>query len=442
MCDPAGDTIAAIATPPGPGGVAILRISGPEAERIGRALFPKSKWESHRLVYGTIVHEGETLDEAMAVLMRAPRSYTREDVVELQCHGGDVTCRRVLDAALSLGARAASPGEFTRRAFENGRIDLAQAEGTMRLIGAQGEAEARAALRQMGGAVSRGIRAAQDRLTAMLAEIAACTDFPDEIEEAPTAQRLMEEADALAASLRDACDARKGRVLENGLSVVIAGRPNVGKSSLLNALLGEARAIVTDQPGTTRDAVHGTLLLDGLRVNLTDTAGLRAAAGEAEAIGIARAQEAIDAADLLLIVLDASLPLSPEDAALLEDTRDANRLILLNKSDLPPVLELPCDLALSAHTGEGIVSLREELARQAAITQSGNALLTQARHIDAAHRAAAALDDMSRALREGMPVDFAAVDAREALHALSEISGENAEERVVDAVFRDFCVGK
>lgn len=443
MCSQvANDTIAAIATPPGVGGIAILRVSGPDAARILASLLLRKRWESHRLYYGRIVHHGETLDEAMAVLMRAPRSYTREDVAEFHCHGGDTACRRVLEAVLSLGARPALPGEFTRRAYENGRIDLAQAEATMRLIGASGEAEARAALRQMDGAVSRGIHAAQARLSDMLAEIAACTDFPDEIEEAPTAEKLIAQAQALSAELAAACDARRGRVLESGLSVVIAGKPNVGKSSLLNALLGEARAIVTAQPGTTRDAVHGSLLLGGVRVNLTDTAGLRDADGEAERIGIERARAAVRAADLLLVVLDASQALDAEDEALLADTAGMERLVLLSKSDLPQVLELPHDMTISAETGEGIDTLRGLLAERAAAAQAGDALLTQARHVDAAGRAIAALIEMIAALTGGMPVDFAAVDAREALHALGEITGENAEESVVDAVFRQFCVGK
>ncbi|MCL1963796.1 MAG: GTP-binding protein, partial [Firmicutes bacterium] len=347
------------------------------------------------------------------------------------------------------------------RAFENGRIDLSQAEGAMLLIGAQGEAAARAALRQMDGAVSLRVRKAQDRLTAMLAEIAACTDFPDEIEEAPTARNLLREAVSLAADLRAACDARQGRVLAHGLDVVIAGKPNVGKSSLLNALLGETRAIVTSQPGTTRDTVHGSLSLSGVTVNLTDTAGLRAAEGEAEAMGVDRARRLMAAADLLLIVLDASAPVSTEDHQLLRDTKSAPRLVLLNKADLPfrgtgsldschkesnkiPAnpSALPHDLAISARTGEGIDALRARLGAAALGTRTGSALFTQARHADAAGRAAAHLEEMARALADGMPVDFAAVDAREALSALGEITGENVEESVVDAVFRDFCVGK
>lgn len=442
MSDSRADTIAAIATPPGTGGIAIVRISGASAQAIASALLGRTEWESNRLYHGHIRYEGETLDEAMAVLMRGPRSYTREDVAELQCHGGWQASRRVLKAVFALGARAAEPGEFTRRAYENGRIDLTQAEAAMQLIGAQSEAAARAALRQMNGAVTRGIRKAQDALTGMLAEIAACTDFPDEVEEAPTAQSLINQADALLSSLSGACDARKGRVLEEGLSVVIAGRPNVGKSSLLNALLGESRAIVTAQPGTTRDAVHGTMMVHGIAVHLTDTAGLRVADGEAETIGIERARAAVAAADLLLIVLDNSLPLSGEDAALLADTAAQPRLVLLNKSDLPAVLDIPHDLTLSAQSGEGLDALRARLSEYAEGAQAGQALLTQARHIEAAARAMRSLEDMKKTLSSGMPVDFAALDAREALYALGTITGENAEESIVDAVFRDFCVGK
>lgn len=441
-------TIAALATAPGLGGIAIVRVSGPGAETVLSRLFRradgKKEWVSHQLCFGRIEGaSGETLDEAMAVLMRAPRSYTREDVAELHCHGGDAVSRQVLEEIFALGVRPAGPGEFTRRAFENGRIDLSQAEAAMRLIGAQGEAETREALRQMSGAVSRGIRQAQEKITEMLAEIAACTDFPDEVEETPTAQSLLEKGEKLAQWLRQSCDARRGRVLEQGLDVVIAGRPNVGKSSLLNALVGEERAIVTARAGTTRDVVKASVLLEGVRVNLTDTAGLREAEDEAETIGVQRARKAMENADLLLIVLDASMPLCEEDRQLLEETKDRRRLVICNKSDLDRALDVPCDLTISAQTSQGLEELRAFLRQEAAgsVTGSG-ALLTQARHVEAAQRAAGRLDEMAQTLRQGMPVDFAAVDARGALGALGEITGENAEEQVVDEVFRSFCVGK
>lgn len=441
------DTIAAIATPPGTGGVAIVRISGPEAESVLRRAFRrgdrKTGWKSHEFVYGHIVRGEETVDEGMAVLMRAPRSYTREDVAELHCHGGETVTRMTLEAALEAGARPAQPGEFTRRAFENGRVDLAQAEAVMRLIGAQGEAAARQARRQMDGAVSRGVEKARGQLLNMLAEIAACTDFPDEIEEAPTAAKLLDEARMLSGALRAACDPRGARVLETGLNVVIAGRPNVGKSSLLNALLGEERAIVTSEAGTTRDAVRGAMELAGVRVNLTDTAGLREADSEAEKIGVRRAKEAVANADLVLVVLDASQKLTDEDRETLEETEGVKRWILLNKTDLPAAEGLPeAEMTISAQTGEGVDALREKLREEAKAAQGGGALLTQARHIDAAMRAARALEEMAKTIESGMPLDFASVDATSALRALGEITGEDVEEGIVDAVFANFCVGK
>lgn len=441
------DTIAAIATPPGTGGVAIVRVSGPDAAgvlcRAFRRADRKTEWKSHEFVFGHIVRGEETVDEGMAVLMRAPRSYTREDVAELHCHGGETVTRMTLEAALAAGARPAEPGEFTRRAFENGRVDLAQAEAVMRLIGAQGEAAARQARRQMDGAVSRGVEKARQALLAMLSEIAACTDFPDEIEEAPTAAKLLEEAKALSGALRAACDPRSARVLEMGLNVVIAGRPNVGKSSLLNALLGEERAIVTSEAGTTRDTVRGAMELAGVRVNLTDTAGIRHADSEAEKIGVRRAREAVESADLTLVVLDASGPLAPEDEETLAGTENVRRWIVLNKTDLPQAAGLPkADIVVSAQTGEGVDALRERLGEEAKRAQGGGALLTQARHIDAAMRAADALDAMRATLENGMPLDFANVDALEALRALGEITGVDAAEDVVDAVFANFCVGK
>ena len=441
------DTIAAIATPPGTGGVAIVRISGPEAESVLRRAFrrgdKKTEWKSHEFVYGHIVRGEETVDEGMAVLMRAPRSYTREDVAELHCHGGETVTRMTLEAAMEAGARPAQPGEFTRRAFENGRVDLAQAEAVMRLIGAQGEAAARQARRQMDGAVSRGVEKARGQLLNMLAEIAACTDFPDEIEEAPTAAKLLDEARMLSGALRAACDPRGARVLETGLNVVIAGRPNVGKSSLLNALLGEERAIVTSEAGTTRDAVRGAMELAGVRVNLTDTAGLREADNEAEKIGVRRAKEAVANADLVLVVLDASQKLTDEDRETLEETEGVKRWILLNKTDLPAAEGLPeAEMTISAQTGEGVDALREKLREEAKAAQGGGALLTQARHIDAAMRAAGALEEMVKTIESGMPLDFASVDATSALRALGEITGEDAEEGIVDAVFANFCVGK
>ncbi|HIT69052.1 MAG TPA: tRNA uridine-5-carboxymethylaminomethyl(34) synthesis GTPase MnmE [Candidatus Aphodomonas merdavium] len=441
------DTIAAVATPPGTGGVAIVRVSGPEAEAVLNRSFRRGggasgPWESHRLSFGKILRGQEIVDEGMAVLMRAPKSYTREDVAELYCHGGTAVTRMVLEAVLLAGARPAAPGEFTRRAFENGRIDLAQAEAVMRLVGAQGEAQARAARRQLEGAVSHGIVEVRQKLTEMLSQIAACTDFPDEIDEAPAAANLIAQGRALCAQLRAACDPSRARVLETGLDVVLVGRPNVGKSSLLNALLGEERAIVTADAGTTRDAVRGTLEIAGVRVNLTDTAGIRQTGSEAERIGVQRAKEAAERADLVLAVLDASRPLEADDEEILRQARQVRCVVVLNKCDLPRAQGMPQGMAVSARTGEGTDALRALLEETARSAQSGSALLTQARHIDAAQRAAGALEEMVAAIEKGVPLDFAAVDATAALRALGEITGEDAEQSVIDAVFAHFCVGK
>ena len=452
---PHRDTIAAVATPPGTGGIAIVRVSGPRAEAVLKSLFHRADrraaWESHVMAYGHLVHAGEVLDEAMGVLMRAPRSFTCEDVAELHCHGGPVVTARVLEAALACGARAAEPGEFSRRAFEAGRIDLAQAEATMELIGASGTQAPRAAVRQLGGGLSRAVRLAQQELVDLLAALEAATDFPDEVDEVLTARQVREAAAALARRLRDACDARAGRVLERGLDVTIAGQPNVGKSSLLNLLLEEERAIVTDIPGTTRDVLTGSIELDGLRVNLSDTAGLRDSKDPVEALGVARARERMDQADLVLVVLDASRPLSEADAALIAGLPPERTAVLLNKTDLGELLtperihavapDMPCR-SLSVRTAQGLEAVKALLRAHAGDIRGEHALLVAARHVEAAQTAVRALEAACQTLGEAMPVDLAVIDLRAALHALGSITGEDADERVIDAVFANFCVGK
>ena len=334
-------TIAAIATAPGQGGVAIVRLSGPEAERILLGIFrPAKKGEliSHMLTYGHVRDGVSTVDECMAVLMRAPRSYTREDVAEIQLHGGGYIAQRVLELCLRHGAELASPGEFTRRAFLNGRIDLSQAEAVMNLIAAQGEQSHRAAMRQLQGGASSFIRKAADELYEIQAGVAACIDYPEEIDEAEAAADMLPRTEALANRIDAACDERAARILQSGLRVALCGQPNVGKSSLLNALLGEERAIVTPIPGTTRDMVMGDLVLGGSVIHLTDTAGLHATDDPVEQLGVARARRAMDEADLVLALFDQSRPLDADDRALLQELQGKNVLIVLNKADLSPAL--------------------------------------------------------------------------------------------------------
>lgn len=443
-------TIAAIATAPGQGGIAIVRLSGPEAGRILLAVFRPAGQTSltdHMLTYGRVIDGETTLDECMAVLMRAPRTYTREDVAELQLHGGGYIAQRVLALCLRHGAELASPGEFTRRAFLNGRIDLSQAEAVMNLIAAQGEQSHRAAMRQLQGGASSFIRKAADTLYEIQAGVAACIDYPEEIGEDEAAADVIPRSEALADMLDAACDERSARILQSGLRVALCGQPNVGKSSLLNALLGEERAIVTPIPGTTRDMVMGDLTLTGCVVHLTDTAGLHATDDPVEQLGVARARRAMDEADVVLAVFDQSRPLDADDRALLAELHGRKVLIVLNKADLPAVLntaevtsllDAPC-VTVSAAQEDTLSPVKAYLAEQAAV--SDNLALTQPRHIEAARRAAAHLRHAADTAR-ALSVDMASIDLQAAQLALAEITGDEVEERLLDRVFGMFCVGK
>ena len=448
------DTIAAIATAAGQGGIAILRISGPDAENVLRRIFHPAKGEkeafpSHLLVYGHVVKGNEKVDEAMAVLMRAPRSYTREDVAEIHTHGGQVMAGLALELALAAGARQAEPGEFTRRAFLNGRLDLSQAEAVMGLISAGGRQAAKAAMRQLSGGPSQFIREALDSLFGLMAGLEAAIDYPEEVEEAEATSSLRDGVLTLANRLEDACDERGVKMLERGMDVVLCGRPNVGKSSLLNALLGEDRAIVTDVPGTTRDILTGSIEINGLPVTLSDTAGLRDTSDTVEKIGVLRAHKAMAQADVVLLVIDAGQPLSREDEDLLLSPPEGEFAVALNKSDLASMVSVEkikelCPLApvlaLSARTGEGLKELKAYLAGKAG--EPSRLAITASRHLAAARRAVTSLRQAALSLACGVPLDLAAVDMRDALSALSEITGDEVEERILDQVFSQFCVGK
>ena len=333
------DTIAAIATPPGEGGIAIVRISGARAGEFLRAAFRpahKGEMKHGQMRYGTLTDPaGAPIDEVMAVFFRAPRSYTREDVAEIHLHGGTMCARAAMERLLSLGARAAEPGEFTYRAFMNGRVDLSEAEAIMGLIGARSQAARRASIRQLRGGVSAPIGRMREELTGLLAKIEAATDFPDEIDEDVTAKDVREGASRIRGELSRAADGRRARIVRDGASVVLCGRPNVGKSSLMNALLSADRAIVTDIPGTTRDVLTESFEIGGVRYQLSDTAGIRETADAIEKIGVTRARDALRDADCVLLVLDSSAPLTPSDQSMLA-ARDERYLTVLNKSDLAP----------------------------------------------------------------------------------------------------------
>ena len=447
------DTIAAIATPPGEGGIGIIRISGPEAEQILMSLFfpggqkAKEPPESHRMTWGHLIDGEEIIDECMAVLMRAPRSYTREDVAEIQLHGGTWGLNRALACCLRHGARLAEPGEFTRRAFVNGRIDLSQAEAVMSVISARGDQAHRAAVRQLEGGTAAYIRPLSDRLYDLQAGLAACIDYPEEISDEEGAGALQEGLKELIDKLEDAVDEHTSRLLDQGLQVAFIGRPNVGKSSLLNGLLGEEQAIVTEIPGTTRDLVHGELMLGGARIRLTDTAGIRATDDPVERIGVERSEKAWKDADLPLLVLDGSEPLREEDLRLLESF-SGDGAVVINKADLPRRVTpetlsgirkgLTC-LSASTREADGLAALRKYLREKSMV--SDRVALTQPRHLAAARRATEHLKDALHTL-ETCPPDLASTDLQSAQEALSEITGDRVDEALLDRIFASFCVGK
>lgn len=445
------DTIAAISTAPGEGGIAIVRMSGPRAGEILKQAFQPARGgariSSHRMRYGAVLSEsGEMLDEVMAVFMQSPNTYTREDVAEIYCHGGAACARSVVRRLLSLGARAAQPGEFTRRAYENGRIDLSRAEAVMQLVGAKSEAARRAAVAQMRGGVASFVEETVGRIEHMLSSIQAAVDFPDEVDEQAVAEEVRLELEKLAGQIEKKADPAAARVVREGASVVIAGRPNAGKSSLMNALLQFERAIVTDIPGTTRDVLTERFEIGGCSVRLCDTAGLRKSGDAIEAIGVERAMAEIEQADVVLLVLDQSREICEEELALLARADD-RYVLCLNKADLPSRFDQSALLAreavsLCARTGEGVervVSIVEQKLRARAGEES---FFTVERQMSLAREAASCLRASASALAEGFSPDVIAPDLLRACALLDGVTGRDAAEEVIDNIFARFCVGK
>ncbi len=441
------DTIAGLATAAGEGGIAVVRVSGPRSgEAVERLTSLRPPFTDHLLCHTHALDEnGNVIDECMAVVMKAPRTYTREDVAEFHLHGGRWASSRMLAALNRIGIRGAEPGEFTKRAFLNGRIDLSQAEAVMGLIRSESDRAARCALRQLEGGVSSFVRQAQQEISAILAGIEAALDYPEEISEEEACADLKERVRSVRGRLYAASDEKKARILENGLDTVLCGSVNAGKSSLLNALCGETKAIVTDIPGTTRDIVSGTFYLDGIRINLKDTAGLRDSSETIEKIGIRMARQAVRDCDLCLIVIDAARPVDRETEELLEETREKSRILVLNKQDLPPCGETLARfrdeaVTVSCSTLEGMDRLKEKL--RAYTGNAGTGELTQLRHIMLAGKAVQALDRALELLEEGSGIDLAGIDLRDALDMLSSITGDRVDEQLMDDIFSRFCVGK
>ena len=447
------DTIVGIATAAGEGGVAIVRLSGDEAVSIFEKAFRPRKrvppYESHRLMLGHVVDDDGAIDEAMGVVMYAPNSYTREDVCEIHTHGGSVAAALAVKRLIRLGARPAEAGEFTRRAFMNGRIDLMQAEAVMGVISAQSQAALKAEERQLSGGQSLFVRQAQERLTGLLAGLEAHIDYPDEIEEEEALEGLSEGLDSLIGMLEKAIDERGARIVREGLHVALCGRPNAGKSTLFNALLGENRAIVTDIPGTTRDVLEGSFQLDGVQVILQDTAGLRESGDVVERIGVERAHAALERADAALLLLDASTELTKEERELLAMPMACPCAVLLNKEDagehttmsgIEQLTQHRPIIPLSAQTGEGLERVRQWL--KGFLRKPGELMLTHERHMSVARQALERLMQARSGLVYDQPLDLAAVDLHEALYLLGRITGDSVDEQLLDDIFSRFCVGK
>ena len=434
----------------------MIRLSGPQSLAIADASFrPAGKFSkpsaapTHTLHFGRIVRHGRVVDEVLLSVMRAPRTFTREDVVEITCHGGMLPAKMVLDTVLENGARLAAPGEFTRRAFLNGRIDLTQAEAVADLIQARTELAATAAEEQLAGKLSRRINELRDDLMKILAHVEAHIDFPDEDIAPDTLDKLMGRMQAalnfMDELLRTAND---GRLLRRGIRAAIMGRPNVGKSSLLNQLLGQERAIVSSIPGTTRDTIEETASVRGLPVVFIDTAGLREAEDEIEAEGVRRSRHTLTSAELILHVLDGSEPLGEWDKQLLTEYAGRPRLLVRNKADLPRRLELPDGLAaidVCCLTGAGIEELKDAIKGtvwSGGIPSEMLQVMINSRHEDALRRGREAAARALEALRAQLGLELAAQDLRQAAQAVGEIVGKTTTEDLLDSIFSQFCIGK
>ncbi|HGY5542273.1 MAG TPA: tRNA uridine-5-carboxymethylaminomethyl(34) synthesis GTPase MnmE [Prochlorococcus sp.] len=456
------ETIAAVATAvaAGQGGIAVIRLSGPVAEAVGRSVVSvpgQQLWDSHRVLYGHVMDESgkERIDEVLLLVMKAPRSFTGEDVVEIHCHGGLIAVQRVLERVLSQpDVRRAMPGEFSQRAVLNGRLDLTQAEAISDLVAARSRRAAQLAMTGVDGGIQRRINSLRERLLDQLSELEARVDFEEDLP-ALDAVGLLDELQLVRRELEQLVeDAKRGALLRQGLQVALVGRPNVGKSSLLNRLSRRERAIVTDLPGTTRDLLESEIVLEGVPITLLDTAGIRATKDALEQLGIDRSHQALAAADLVVLVFDLSQGWIAEDAALLSQIpNDVPRLVVGNKADVQPLstsapldddLEaITPDVTLSALTGQGEEALIEAVLKACGASEAqGLVVALNQRQQDLAADAAIALARSKEAAEQNLPWDFWTIDLRQAIRSLGEITGEEITEAVLDRIFSRFCIGK
>lgn len=455
------DTIAAIATAPGEGGIGIIRISGEKSLQVANDIFKSvsgkkiEEYNTRTLIYGHILDGEKTIDEVLVAYMKGPNSYTTEDVIEINCHGGFISVKKILELVLSKDVRLADQGEFTKRAFLNGRIDLAQAEAIIDVINAKTEMAHTVAQSQLEGSLSKKIKDLRFGITEMLAHITVSIDFPDEDVEQITYNTLKEKSLELQKEINKLYDtAESGKILRDGLKTVIVGKPNVGKSSLLNAVLGENRAIVTDIPGTTRDVIEEFVNIKGIPLKIVDTAGIRETEDVVEKIGVEKSKEFFNSADLSIVVLDSSRELEIEDIEILEAVQPNKTIVLLNKTDLDQVIDIEkikqfVDekniITISALQHEGIEKIHdkiEDMVFEGTVRNSSDLVVTNSRHKDALYKAKQSISDALTAIDSYMPLDFIEVDFKNIWDYLGYINGDTVTEDLLDTIFSNFCIGK
>ena len=454
------DTIAAISTALGEGGIAIIRVSGEDALEIVDNIFKGSKKlstvDSHTINYGKLFDEhGNVVDEVLVSVMRSPKTYTKEDVVEINCHGGLIAAKRVLELVLDNGARLAEPGEFTKRAFLNGRIDLSQAEAIIDIIRSKTDRAMNIALKQVEGQLSKQIIKMRRELLEVLAHIEVTIDYPEHDVETVTHNLLLEKSNSVKKEIERLIEvANQGKVLREGISTVIVGRPNVGKSSLLNALVHENKAIVTEIPGTTRDVIEEYINIKGIPLKLVDTAGIRETEDLVEKIGVERSKKALEEADLVLYVLNYNDTLHEDDLQLMEILKDTNVIVIINKTDLSNQLDIEIIKELLSKSPIIYTSMKEEIGLEeleTAISQlffAGNikqddfTYVSNSRHIQLLKQSRQSVADAINSIEEYIPIDMIAIDIKNTWDALGMIIGDSVSEDLVDQIFTQFCVGK
>ena len=455
------DTIAAIATAPGEGGIGIIRISGsnslPVAEEIFKSVSGKkiSEYNLRTLIYGNIFDGEKRIDEVLVAYMKGPNSYTGEDVIEINCHGGFISVKKILELILTKDVRLAEAGEFTKRAFLNGRIDLSQAEAVIDVIKSKTDKAQEVAQNQLEGSLANKIKSLRLKVTEVLAQLEVSIDFSDEDVEDVTYKEIEDKSLALRDEIKKLYDsAESGKILRDGLKTVIIGKPNVGKSSLLNSILGENRAIVTEIAGTTRDVIEEFVNIKGIPLKIVDTAGIRETEDIVEKIGVQKSKESIDSADLVIIVLDSSKPLTDEDLEILENARSKKTIVLLNKIDLEQAIDQTVIeeivgkeniIKISALKNEGIEQIHDKIEAMVFagdVKSSSSVVITNSRHKDALFKAYNSINDAIAGIDQRLPYDFIEVDFKNIWDYLGYINGDTVQEDLLDTIFSNFCIGK